>query len=79
MRRFMLYKIICLVLGMLLLAGCGKSDKPAAKQLALCSSMGKKITELFAASYSKATGTKVTISYHVDLSYFDSERLESRA
>lgn len=63
MRKFMLYKIICLVLGVLLLAGCGKGDKPATKQLALCSSMNKKITELFADSYSKATGTKVTISY----------------
>ena len=63
MRKFMLYKIICLVLGVLLLAGCGKAEKPAAKQLALCSSMSRQITELLAASYSKATGTKVTISY----------------
>lgn len=63
MRKFMLYKIICLLLGVLLLAGCAKETEPTQKQLLLCSSMNKKITELFAENYSKATGTKVKISY----------------
>ncbi len=63
MRRLMLYKILTLLLGLLLFAGCAKEESASQKQLALCSSMGKKITELFAENYSKATGTKVTISY----------------
>lgn len=63
MRKFMLYKIICLLVGVLLLAGCGKDSATEKKQLLLCSSMNKKITELFAENYSKATGTKVKISY----------------
>ena len=63
MRKFMLYKILCLLLGLILLAGCGKESEQNQKQLTLCSSMNKKLTELFAENFSKATGTKVTISY----------------
>lgn len=59
----MLYKILCLLLGLILLAGCGKESEQNQKQLTLCSSMNKKLTELFAENFSKATGTKVTISY----------------
>ena len=45
-----------------LVAGCGgREEKP--KELALCSSMSKNRTELFANAYSKASGTKVRISY----------------
>ena len=56
-------KIISLLLLLSLAAGCGKSEAPAKKQLVLCSSMGRQLTELFADNYSKATGTKVKISY----------------
>lgn len=63
MRKSMLYKIFCLFVGITLLAGCGKNNDAAQKQLVLCSSMNKKITELFAESFGKATGTKVSISY----------------
>lgn len=63
MRKFMLYKILCLALGLLLITACGKDSEAQKKQLALCSSMGKKITELLVENYSKATGTKVIISY----------------
>lgn len=62
MRKYIL-KILCLLLGLMLLAGCAKNTDAQKKQLLLCSSMGKKITELFAENYSKTTGTKVTISY----------------
>lgn len=65
MHRNIFLKIFTLVLALALLAGCAKNDAPQAKQkqLLLCSSMGKKITELFASSYGKATGTQVKINY----------------
>lgn len=60
--------LICLLLT-LLTAGCGgernereRQPEPA-KELALCSSMGKDLTEVIAAAYGKAAGVKVHVSY----------------
>lgn len=62
--RRLIALLLCLLLALLTI-GCG-SDKPAPepqKELALCSSMGKELTEVIAEDYGKATGTKVHISY----------------
>ena len=63
MYKHIFLKIISLILLLGLVVGCGKSEAPAKKQLVLCSSMGRQLTELFAENYSKTTGTKVKISY----------------
>ena len=59
MRKVIIYILTLLAL---LAAGCG-SEQPQPKELQLCSSMGTKLTEVIADSYSKAAGVKVNISY----------------
>lgn len=59
MRKVIIYILTLLTL---LAAGCG-SEQPQPKELQLCSSMGTKLTEVIADSYSKAAGVKVNISY----------------
>lgn len=61
-KRLLCLLNIFIVVIAVLVAGCGgREEKP--KELALCSSMSKNRTELFANAYSKASGTKVRISY----------------
>lgn len=60
--KFLLFIMICLLLP-LAFTGCGGEKKQPEKELALCSSMGKELTEVIAADYGKAMGTKVHISY----------------
>lgn len=63
MRRLYIYLIMTLLFLLLLFClGCGKEEKPQ-QQLVLCSSLPKRQTELLAEGYSKASGTKVLISY----------------
>ena len=54
MRKVIIYILTLLAL---LAAGCG-SEQPQPKELQLCSSMGSKLTEVIADSYSKAAGVK---------------------
>ena len=63
MRKLAFAKIVCVLLALLVLGGCG-SEKPQEKpRLALCSSMNKAFTELIAESFSKKSGVKVVVSY----------------
>ena len=58
MHRNIFFKSIALLLLLVMLAGCGQEPASQPKQLMLCSSMGKKLTELFAENYSKAICVK---------------------
>lgn len=63
MRKSFIYKIICLLCLLVLVSGCAKKNSAADKELVLCSSMGKRQTELIADAYNKSTDVKVKINY----------------
>lgn len=63
MRKIIAYKILLLVLLLCVFAGCKTKEDNSKQELILCSSMGQKITELLAESYSQHTGVKVQIHY----------------
>ncbi len=63
MRKIAFARIICVLLALVILGGCG-GEKPQEKpRLELCSSMNKAFTELIAESFSKKSGVKVVVSY----------------
>ena len=63
MRKIAFARIICVLLALVILGGCG-GEKPQEKpRLELCSSMNKGFTELIAESFSKKSGVKVVVSY----------------
>ena len=63
MRKLAFAKILCVLLALVMLGGCG-GEKPQEKpRLELCSSMNKAFTELIAESFSKKSGVKVVVSY----------------
>lgn len=68
MKKTLIYRLIIFLLAALVLTGCGgeedkKQSEEKPKELALCSSMGRKFTELIADDFRKHSGTKVLISY----------------
>ena len=63
MRKFIVYKILCFLCIICCLVGCGKQNNEHPKELAICSSMNKELTELLVDSYSKAYGIKVYVNY----------------
>ena len=63
MRKFIVYKILCFLCIICCFAGCGKQNDEHPKELAICSSMNKELTELLVDSYSKAYGIKVYVNY----------------
>ena len=54
--------LLLLIWALLLAAGCGQQEKPK-KDLNLCSSLGKNVTELLAGDFTKKSGIKVNIKY----------------
>ena len=63
MRKQAFIRILCLLLVIFALGGCGSEKPKETPQLHLCSSMNKAFTELIADSFGKKTGTKVVIHY----------------
>lgn len=63
MRKVLHSLLLCLLaLIVFALAGCGQQEKPK-KDLNLCSSLGKNVTELLASDFTKNSGIKVNIKY----------------
>lgn len=63
MKKDLPYKILLLVCFLLLLAGCGNGQQEQRQQLRLCSSMGRKLTELVVNAYEKSAHVDVKVSY----------------
>ena len=62
MKKCLKYLILTLVVA-LLVSGCGKDTDNKPKELFLCSSLGKTMTEDIVADYTAATKTKVHVTY----------------
>lgn len=63
MKKCLKYLIPVLVMAAFMISGCGQGNDNKPKELFLCSSLGKAMTEDVAADYTAATKTKVHITY----------------
>lgn len=63
MKKCLKYLILILVIAAFAAAGCGKNEDEKPRELYLCSSLGKTMTEDIVADYTAATNTKVHVAY----------------